>query len=98
MRLITALASQLWFDGNIYDCPVQDAAFPGMKNVDLPRFAVSFNLTYVFFSVWCFLFFVSQTLAFSLDRQTLDTGKGSVTIELFKDTAPNVVDQFMKFW
>ncbi|CAE6055330.1 unnamed protein product [Arabidopsis arenosa] len=45
---------------------LEDAAFPGMKNVDLPRFAA------------------------------LDTGKGSVTIELFKDTAPNVVDQFMK--
>ncbi|XP_010507902.1 PREDICTED: peptidyl-prolyl cis-trans isomerase CYP21-3, mitochondrial [Camelina sativa] len=27
---------------------------------------------------------------------TLDTGKGSVTIELFKATAPTVVDQFMK--
>ncbi|KAL0711438.1 hypothetical protein Bca4012_018416 [Brassica carinata] len=26
---------------------------------------------------------------------TLDTGKGSVTIELFKDAAPNVVDEFI---
>ncbi|VVB03603.1 unnamed protein product [Arabis nemorensis] len=45
---------------------LEDAAFPGMKNTNVPRFA------------------------------TLDTGKGSMTIELFKDTAPNVVDQFMK--
>ncbi|EOA27835.1 hypothetical protein CARUB_v10023992mg [Capsella rubella] len=45
---------------------LEDAAFPGIKNTNLPRFA------------------------------TLDTGKGSVTIELFKATAPNVVDQFMK--
>ncbi|CAH2057644.1 unnamed protein product [Thlaspi arvense] len=45
---------------------LEDAAFPGLKNTNAPRFA------------------------------TLDTGKGSVTIELFKDTAPNVVDQFLK--
>ncbi|ESQ39379.1 hypothetical protein EUTSA_v10001616mg [Eutrema salsugineum] len=45
---------------------LEDAAFPGMKNTNVPRFA------------------------------TLDTAKGSVRIELFKDTAPNVVDQFMR--
>ncbi|CAN8285890.1 unnamed protein product [Cochlearia groenlandica] len=45
---------------------LEDAAFPGMKSSNVPRFA------------------------------TLDTGKGSMTIELFKDTAPDVVDQFMK--
>ncbi|KAL1226236.1 Peptidyl-prolyl cis-trans isomerase CYP21-3 [Cardamine amara subsp. amara] len=45
---------------------LEDTAFPGMKNNNVPRFAI------------------------------LDTGKGSVTIELFKDTAPSVVDQFMK--
>jgi peptidylprolyl isomerase domain and WD repeat-containing protein 1 len=45
---------------------LEDAAFPGMKKSNVPRFA------------------------------TLDTGKGSVTIELFTDTAPSVVDHFMK--
>ncbi|CAH8337867.1 unnamed protein product [Eruca vesicaria subsp. sativa] len=43
---------------------IEDAAFPGMKSTNVPRYAVN-------------------------------TGKGSVTIELFKDTAPNVVNQFI---
>ncbi|XWS76666.1 hypothetical protein CRYUN_Cryun01aG0197000 [Craigia yunnanensis] len=28
----------------------------------------------------------------------LDTAKGSITVELFKDSSPEVVDQFLNLW